>query len=140
MQLPFRVIIEDEKYQLGDKKVISFQMEDPEISTQIKNLGVITELNYLNGMMFRLQEQFQLDPNENIIIEGTPNDLTYLISLLWCMQNGSIGFENEEDGNCKFIYRGNINNEYFEKDDFNYEIADEEEDDEEVIEKTDNLL
>ena len=109
MQLPFRVIIEDEKYQLGDKKIISFQMEDREISTQIKNLGMIPELNYLNGMMFRLQEQFLLDPNENIIIEGTPNDLTYLIMLLWCMQNGSIGFENLEDGNCKFVYQGNIN-------------------------------
>jgi len=109
MQLPFRVIIEDEKYQLGDKKVISFQMEDPEISTQIKNLGVIPELNYLNGMMFRLQEQFLLDPNENIVIEGTPNDLTYMITLLWCMQNGSIGFENEEDGNYKFTYWGNTN-------------------------------
>lgn len=109
MQLPFRVIIEDEKYQLGDKKVISFQMEDPEISTQIKNLGMIHELNYLNGMMFRLQEQFELNPNENIIIEGTPNDLTYLIMLLWCMQNGSIGFENLEDGNCKFVYGGDIN-------------------------------
>ena len=139
MQLPFRVIIEDEKYQLGYKKVISFQMEDPEISTQIKNLGVIPELNYLNGMMFRLQEQFLLDPNQNIIIEGTPNDLTYLITLLWCMQNGSIGFENEVDGNCKFVYQGNIDKEYFEKDDFNYEIADEEEDDEEVIENTDDL-
>ena len=57
-----------------------------------------------DGMMFRLQEQFNLDPNENIIIEGTPNDLTYLITLLWCMQNGSIGFENEEDGNCKMVY------------------------------------
>ena len=109
MQLPFRVIIEDEKYQFGDKKVISFQMEDPEISTQIKNLAVIPELNYLNGMMFRLQEQFELDPNQNIIIEGTPNDLTYGITLLCCMQNGSIGFKNLEDGNCKFIYRGNIN-------------------------------
>ena len=108
MQLPCRLIIEDEKYQLGDNKVISFQMENPEISTQIKNLGMIPELNYLNGMMFRLQDQFQLDPNENIIIEGTPNDLTYLVMLLWFMQNGSIGFENEEDGNCKFIYRGNI--------------------------------
>ena len=103
MQLPFRVIIEDEKYQLGDKKVISFQMEDPEISTQIKNLGVIPELNYLNGMMFRLQEQFQLDPNQNIIIEGTPNDLTYLIMMLWCMQNGSIRFENEDEGFKIFI-------------------------------------
>ena len=109
MQLPFRVIIEDEKYQLGDKKIISFQMEDPEISTLIKNLGVIPELNYLNGIMFRLQEQFELDPNENIIIEGKPHDLTYLVMLLWCMQNGSIGFENEEDGNCKFVYQGNIN-------------------------------
>ena len=138
MQLPFRVIIEDEKFQLGDKKVISFQMEDPEISTQIKNLGVIPELNYLNGMMFRLQEQFELDPNQNIIIEGTPNDLTYLIMMLWCMQNGTIGFENEEDGNCKFIYQGNINKEYFEKDDFNYEI-DNEEDDEEIIENPDDL-
>lgn len=106
MQLPFRVIIEDEKYQLEDRKVISFQMEDRDVSTQIKNLEVIPELNYLNGMMFRLQEQFELDPNENIIIEGSPNDLTYLITLLWCMQNGSIGFENEEDGNCKFIYLG----------------------------------
>ena len=104
MQLPFRVIIEDEKYQLGNKKVISFQMEDPTISTQIKNLGVIPELNYLNGMMFRLQEQFQLDPKENIIIEGTPSDLTYLIMMLWCLQNGSIGFENEEVGSCKFIF------------------------------------
>ena len=138
MQLPFRVIIEDEKYQLGNQKVISFQMEDPEISPQIKNLGAIPELNYLNGMMFRLQEQFQLDPNENIIIEGTPNDLTYLIMMLWCMQNGTIGFENEEDENCKFIYQGNINKEYFEKDDFNYEI-DEEGGDEEVIENTDDL-
>ena len=136
MQLPFRVIIEDEKYHVGDKKVISFQMEDPEISTQIKNLGVIPELNYLNGMMFRLQEQFQLDPNENIIIEGAPNDLTYLFMMLWCMQNGSIGFENLEDGNCKFVYRGNINEEYFVKDDFNYEI---EEDDEEIIENPDDL-
>jgi hypothetical protein len=25
-------------------------------------------------MMFRLQEQFQLDPNQNIIIEGTPDE------------------------------------------------------------------
>lgn len=104
MQLPFRVIIEDEKYHVGDKKVISFQMEDPEISTQIKNLGVIPELNYLNGMMFRLQEQFQLNPNENIIIEGTPNDLTYMITVLWCMQNGSVGFENEKGGNSSIIY------------------------------------
>jgi hypothetical protein len=108
MQLPFRVIIEDEKYQLGNKKVISFQMEDPEISTQIKNLGVIPELNYLNGMMFRLQEQFELNPNENIIIEGTPNDLIYLIMMLWCMQNGSIRFENEEDGNCKMVYMADL--------------------------------
>jgi hypothetical protein len=137
MQLPFRVIIEDEKYQFGDKKIISFQMEDPEISTQIKNLGVIPELNYLNGMMFRLQEQFELDPNQNIIIEGAPNDLTYLFMMLWFMQNGSIGFENEEDGNCKFIYRGNINNEYIEKNEFNYEL--DEEDDEEIIENPDDL-
>ena len=100
MQLPCRVIIEDEKYQLGDKKVISFQMEDPEASTQIKNLGVIPELNFLNGMMFRLQERFQLDHNENILIEGSPNDLTYFISLLWLIQNGSISFQNREDGNC----------------------------------------
>lgn len=83
-------------------------MEDPEVSTLIKNLGVIPELNYLNGMMFRLQEQFQLDPNENIIIEGTPNDLTYLITLLWCMQNGSIGVENEEDGSCKLVYMSDL--------------------------------
>ena len=105
MQLPFRVIIEDEKYQLGDKKVISFQMEDRDVSTQIKNLGVIPELNYLNGMMFRLQEQFLLDPNENIIIEGTPNDLTYLVMLLWCMQNGSIGFEINRGRNVSMIYQ-----------------------------------
>ena len=105
MQLPFRVIIEDEKYQLEDKKVISFQMEDRDVSTQIKNLGVIPELNYLNGMMFRLQEQFQLDPNENIIIEGTPNDLTYLVMLLWCMQNGSIGFEINRGRNVSMIYQ-----------------------------------
>lgn len=72
--------------------------------TQIKNLGMIPELNYLNGMMFRLQEQFELDPGENIIIEGTPHDLSYLIMLLWCMQNGSIGFENLEVGNCKMVY------------------------------------
>lgn len=57
-------------------------------------------------MKFRLREQFQLDPNENIIIEGTPNDLTYLITLLWLMQNGRIGFENDEqDGFCKMIYK-----------------------------------
>ncbi len=42
-------------------------------------------------------------------MEGTPNDITYMITLLWCMQNGSIGFENEEDGICKFVYRENIN-------------------------------
>lgn len=59
-------------------------------------------------MMLRLQEQFQLDPNENIIIEGTPNDLTYLITLLWCMQNGSIGVENEEDGSCKLVYMSDL--------------------------------
>jgi len=76
---------------------------------KIVDMGVIPELNYLNGMMFRLQEQFELDPDQNIIIEGTPNDLTYMITLLWCMQNGSIGFENEDDGNCKFIYRKSIN-------------------------------
>jgi len=60
-------------------------------------------------MMFRLQEQFQLEPNQNIIIEGTPNDLTYMITLLWCLQNGSIGFENEKDGDCKFVNRRDIN-------------------------------
>ena len=47
--------------------------------------------------------------NQNIIIEGTPNGLTYMITLLWCMQNGTIGFKNEEVGSCKFTYRGNIN-------------------------------
>ena len=104
MQLPNRVIIEDEKYQLGDKKVISFQMEDPEVSTQIKNLGVIPELNFLNGMMFRLQEQFQLDPNENIIIEGTPNDLTYFIAILWCIQSRRINYEYQDDGSCNLVY------------------------------------
>ena len=35
-------------------------------------------------MKFRLREQFQLDPNENKIIEGTPNDLTYLILSRYC--------------------------------------------------------
>lgn len=60
-------------------------------------------------MMFRLQEQFELDPNQNIIIEGTPNELTHMITLLWYMQSGSIGFEIEEDGNCKLAYRWNIN-------------------------------
>ena len=50
-----------------------------------------------------------LTPNENIIIEATPNDLTYVITHLDCMQNGSIGFENEEGGNCQFIYSGEIN-------------------------------
>ena len=65
-------------------------------------------INYLNGMMFRLQEQFQRDPNQNIIIEGTPNDLTYMITLLWYMQNGRIGFENEENGNYKMVYKGNL--------------------------------
>ena len=105
MHLPCRIIIEDEKYKLGDKKIISFQMEDPDVSTQIKNLRVIPELNYLNGMMFRLQEQLQLDPNENIIIEGTPNDLTYLVMFLWCMQNGSIGFEINRGRNVSMIYQ-----------------------------------
>ena len=56
-------------------------------------------------MMFRLQEQFELDPNENIIIEGTPNDLTYLVMLLWCMQNGSIGFEINMGRNVSMIYQ-----------------------------------
>jgi len=61
-----------------------------------------------DGMMFRLQEQFQLDPNENIIFEGTPNDLTYLIMMLWCMQNGTIGFENQEDGKCEIVFKAEI--------------------------------
>lgn len=72
---------------------------------KLKTQGVIPELNYLNGMMLRLQEQFQLDPNENIIIEGTPNDLTYLVMLLWCMQNGSIGFEINRGRNVSMIYQ-----------------------------------
>jgi hypothetical protein len=58
-------------------------------------------------MMFRLQEQFEITPMKTSLSRG--NDLTYMMTLLWCVQNGSIGFENEEDGNCKFIYRGNIN-------------------------------
>lgn len=61
-----------------------------------------------DGMMFRLQEQFQLDPNENIIIEGSPNDLTYLIMMLRCMQNGTIGFENQEDGKCEIVFKAEI--------------------------------
>jgi hypothetical protein len=40
--------------------------------------------------------------------EGTPNDITYMITLLWCIQNGSIGFENEEDGNCKMVYMADL--------------------------------
>jgi hypothetical protein len=59
-------------------------------------------------VQFRLQEQFQLDPNENIIIEGSPNDLTYLIMMLWCMQNGTIGFENQEDGKCEIVFKAEI--------------------------------
>ena len=58
--------------------------------------------------------------------------------MLWCLQNGSIGFENEEDGNCKFVYIGNINNEYFEKNNFNYELADKD-NNEEIIENTKDL-
>ena len=68
------------------------------------NFQKMNDFNYPSGMMFRLQDQFQLDPNENIIIESSPNDLTYLISLLWLMHNESIGFEKLEDGNCKMVY------------------------------------
>ncbi len=108
MQLPYRVIIHDEKYQIEGKRVISFEMEDPDVSTNIKQLGLIPELGYLNSLMARLQEQFQLDPNENIIIEGKPNDLTYLMMVRWGLQNGNIGFENDDEGNLRMIYFQNL--------------------------------
>ncbi len=104
MQLPYRVIIHDEKYQIEGKRVISFEMEDPGVSTKIKQLGLIPELGYLNSLMARLQDQFQLDPNENIIIEGKPNDLTYLMMIRWGLQNGSIRFEDDAEGETLMVY------------------------------------
>ena len=48
--------------------------------------------------MFRLLKQIELGPNENIIVKVKPNDLTYMITLLWGIEKGSIGLENEKDG------------------------------------------
>jgi hypothetical protein len=49
-------------------------------------------------MMLSHLKKFKLGPNENIIVKVKPNDLTYMITLLWGIENGSIGLENEEDG------------------------------------------
>jgi len=48
--------------------------------------------------MFSVLKQIELGPNENIIIKGKPNHLIYMITLLWGIETGSIGLENEEDG------------------------------------------
>ena len=135
MRIPGKIELNDETYKLkGGGRVIEIKIL-PENAAQIINyMRVIPQSVFVSNMYEKLKNQFQLNESEVFAIAGKKDDIIYAMMVLMGLQSFNIILDKDFNQNSFLNFIGETvdNLEYkenFEKDDFNYELADEEEDD-----------
>ena len=144
MRIPGKIELNDETYKMkGGGRVIEIKVLPENAAQIINDMRAIPQSVFVCNMYERLKNQFNLKESEVFAIAGKKDDIIYSLMVLMGLQSFDIILDKDFNQNSFLNFTGETldyydNKEYFEKDDFNYEIADEE-DDEEVIENPDDL-
>jgi hypothetical protein len=144
MRIPGKIELNDETYKMkGGGRVIEIKVLPENAAQIINDIRAIPQSIFVCNMYERLKNQFNLKESEVFAIAGKKDDIIYALMVLMGLQSFDIILDKDFNQNSFLNFTGETldyyaNKEYFEKDDFNYEI-DEEDDDEEVIENTDDL-
>jgi len=138
------VRLNDETYKMnGGGRVIEIKVLPENAAQIINDMRAIPQSVFVCNMYERLKNQFNLKESEVFAIAGKKDDIIYALMVLMGLQSFDIILDKGFNQNSFLNFTGETldyydNKEYFEKDDYNYEIADED-DDEEVIENTNDL-
>ena len=144
MRIPGKIELNDETYKMkGGGRVIEIKVHPDNAAQIINDMRAIPQSVFICDMYERLKNKFQLDETEVFAIAGKKDDIIYALMVLMGLQSFEIMLDKNFNQNSFLNFTGETldyydNKEYFEKDDFNYEI-DNDKDDEEVIESTDDL-
>lgn len=144
MRIPGKIELNDETYKMkGGGRVIEIKVLPENAAQIINDMRVIPQSVFVSNMYEKLKNQFQLNESEVFAIAGKKDDIIYAMMVLMGLQSFDIILDKDFNQNSFLNFIGDTvdyydNKEYFEKDDFNYEIENEE-DDEEVIENPDDL-
>ena len=144
MRIPGKIELNDETYKMkGGGRVIEIKVLPDNAAQIINNTRAIPQSVFVCNMYERLKNQFNLNESEVFAIAGKKDDIIYALMVLMGLQSFDIILDKDFNQNSFLNFTGETldyydNKKYFEKDDFNYKIADED-DDEEVIENTDDL-
>ena len=144
MRIPGKIELNDETYKIkGVGRVIEVKVHPDNAAQIINDMRAIPQSVFISDMYERLKNQFQLDESEVFAIAGKKDDIIYALMVLMGLQSFDIILDKDFNQNNFLNFTGEMldyydNKEYFEKDDFNYEIADKE-DDEEIIENPNDL-
>ena len=144
MRIPGKIELNDETFKMkGGGRVIEVKVHPDNAAQIINDMRAIPQSVFVCNMYERLKNQFNLNESEVFAIAGKKDDIIYALMVLMGLQSFDIILDKNFNQNSFLNFTGETldyydNKKYFEKDDFNYEIADED-DDEEVIENTDDL-
>lgn len=145
MRIPGKIELNDETYKLkGGGRVIEIKIL-PENAAQIINyMRVIPQSVFVSNMYEKLKNQFQLNESEVFAIAGKKDDIIYAMMVLMGLQSFNIIIDRDFNQNNFLNFIGETvdnleNKESFEKDVFNFELADVDDVNEEIIENTEDL-
>jgi hypothetical protein len=144
MRIPGKIELNDETYKMkGGGRVIEIKVLPENAAQIINDMRAIPQSVFVCNMYEKLKNQFNLKESEVFAIAGKKDDIIYALMVLMGLQSFDIILDKDFNQNSFLNFIGDTvdyydNKEFFEKDDFNYEI-DDEEDDEEVIENPDDL-
>ncbi|MHA8109908.1 hypothetical protein [Aquirufa sp. A-Brett2-W8] len=142
MRIPGKIELNDETYKMkGGGRVIEIKVLPENAAQIINDMRAIPQSVFVCNMYEKLKNQFNLNESEVFAIAGKKDDIIYALMVLMGLQSFDIILDKDFNQNSFLNFTGETldyydNKEYFDMDDFNYEIADE---DEEVIENTDDL-
>lgn len=146
MRIPGKIELNDENFKMeGGGKVIEIKVHPENSAKIINDMRAIPQSVFIIDMYERLKNKFQLNESEVFAIAGKKDDIIYALMVMMGLQSFDIILDKDFSQSNFLNYIGDTvdyyeNAEFFEKDDFNYDLADEEEDDdEEIIENIDNL-
>ena len=144
MRIPGKIELNDETFKMkGGGRVIEIKVLPENAAQIINDMRAIPQSVFVCNMYEKLKNQFNLKESEVFAIAGKKDDIIYALMVLMGLQSFDIILDKDFNQNSFLNFIGDTvdyydNKEFFEKDDFNYEI-DDEEDDEEVIENPDDL-
>jgi hypothetical protein len=144
MRIPGKIELNDENYKMeGGGRVIEITILPENAAQIINDMRVIPQSVFVSNVYEKLKNQFKLNESEVFAIAGKKDDIIYAMMVLMGLQSFNIIVDRDFNQNNFLNFIGETvdnleNKENFEKDDFNYEMADED-DDEEIIENTEDL-